>query len=69
MLAGTDAGTGVRDHVGVWDGGDSTAQSHSMGGGQRESEGTYTGTHTQRNVHANAALTLSDLPLKKCPEI
>ena len=63
LLAGTDAGTGVRGHVGVrgaillfsptmWAG---------FGGGKG---GTHTHTHTQehththRNVHANVAPTL-----------
>ena len=53
LLAGTDAGTGVRGRVGVW-GGDSAAGS---GGGETRDTHTHThtGTHT---VHADVAPTL-----------
>ena len=56
MLAGTDAGTGVRGHV----------------GGQGGRGGTHTHTHTQQHTHTGTYtrmlhLPFSDLPLKKCP--
>ena len=70
VLAGTDAGTGMRGHVGVWGGGDSAVQPHSTGGVQGGRGGTHTHTHrnththththrnTHRNIHANVAPTL-----------
>ena len=58
MLAGTDAGTGARGHVGV-PGGDSAVQPHSMGRVRGGEEGnTQEHTHTHRNVHANVAPSL-----------
>ena len=58
MLAGTDAGTGVRGHVGVWGG----ILLFSPYGWERSEEGhTGTHTHTHRNVHANVAPTLKAL--------
>ena len=69
MLAGTDAGTGVRGPVGCGGGFYCSVPQH--GRGQGESGGTHThtqeDTHTQRNIHANVALPFSELPLKKCP--
>ena len=56
LLAGTDAGTGVRGHVRLW-GGDfccSTPQYARGHGG--ETRDTHRNTH--RNVHANVAPTL-----------
>ena len=58
-LAGTDAGTGVRGHVGVW--GElccSVPQNGRGHGGEWRDTHTHTGTHTHRNVHANVAPTL-----------
>ena len=66
MLAGTDAGTGVRGHVWVWGGFYCSVPQYGWGEG--ESGGTHTGTHTgtyTRMLH----LPFSDLPLKKCPKI
>ena len=66
LLAGTDAGTGVRGHVRVW-GGNSTVQPHSMGGVMGGRRGTHTGTHTGTYTQM-LHLPFSDLPLKKkCP--
>ena len=53
MLAGTDAGTGLRAHVGVWGGFFSLA---AQDGGGQGGEG--------RRTHR---LPFSDLPLKECP--
>ena len=55
MLAGTDAGTGVGGHVGVW-GGESAVQPHSMGGAGGGEEG-HTQEHAQER-YANVAPTL-----------
>ena len=66
MLAGTDAGTGVRGHVGVWGGilRFSPTVWAGSGGERRDTHtGTHTGTYTQM-LH----LPFSDLPLKKCPK-
>ena len=66
LLAGTDAGTGVRGHVRVWGEFCCSAPQYGRGhGGGRG--GTHTGTHTgtyTRMLH----LPFSDLPLKKCPK-
>ena len=63
MLAGTDAGTGGRGHVGL--GGALCCSVHSMGGvGGRG--GTHTGTRRGTYTHM-LHLPFSDLPLKKCP--
>ena len=66
MLAGTEARTGVRGHVGGW--GAFCCSVPQYGRGQGESGGTHarthththrgTHTHTHRNVHANVAPTL-----------
>ena len=68
LLAGTDAGTGVRGHVGVW--GAILLFSPTMwagqGGGEeghtQEHTHTHTGTYT-RMLH----LPFSNLPLQRCP--
>ena len=59
MLAGMDAGTGVRGHEGVRGGGAFLPFSPTVwagSGGERRD--THRNTHTQRNVHANVAPTL-----------
>ena len=72
MLAGTDAGTGVRDHVGgvggillfsptVWAGLRGAEEGHTHTHTHTHTEETHTGTYT-RMLH----LPFSDLPLKKC---
>ena len=54
---GTDAGKGVRGHVGVGCG--ILLFSPTLWAGQGGAEGhTQEHTHTQRNVHANVAPTL-----------
>ena len=65
MLAGTDAGTGVRGHMGVRGGICCSAPQYGRGRGERRDThtGTHTGTYT-RMLH----LPFSDLPLKKCPK-
>ena len=62
MLAGTDAGTGVRGHVRVWGG-----ILLSMGGVREGRGGTHTGTHTGTYTQM-LHLPFSNLPLKKCPK-
>ena len=59
MLAGADAGPGVRGHVWEWGGGFGCS-APQYGRDQEESGGTHTHTHrgTHRNVHANVAPTL-----------
>ena len=67
MLVGTDAGTGVRGHVGVWGGILLFSPTVWAGSGGRAEGHTHrnTHTHTQRNVHANVAPTpLATYPLK-----
>ena len=66
LLAGMDAGTGVRGHVGVR--GQFCCSAPQCGRGKGGRGGTHTQehthtqrnthTHTQRNVHANVAPTL-----------
>ena len=64
MLAGTDAGTGVRGHVWVW-GGDSAVQSHSVGGVRGGEEGhTQEHTHTQERTRECCTYPLATYPLK-----
>ena len=68
LLAGTDAGTGVRGHVRVRGGGfccSAPQYGRGYGGDMRDTHRnthTHTGTYT-RMLH----LPFSDLPLKKCP--
>ena len=64
-LAGTDAGTGLRGHVGVWRG-DSAAQSHSMGGvrGGEEAD-TQEHTPTQERTRECCTYPLATYPLKR----
>ena len=62
MLAGTDAGMGVRGHVRVWGGILLFSPTVWVGSGGGE-EG-HTGTYT-RMLH----LPFNDLPLKKCPKL
>ena len=57
MLAGTDAGTGVRGHVRVWGEFCCSAPQYGQGHGG-ETRHTHRNTHTHRNVHANVAPTL-----------
>ena len=52
LLAVTDAGTGVRGHVGVWG---PTVWGAGSGGERRD---TQEHAHTERNLHTNVALTL-----------
>ena len=54
LLAGTDAGTGVRGHVGLW--GEFCCSAPQDRRGQGGRRGTHRNTH--RNVHANVAPTL-----------
>ena len=61
MLAGTDTGTGVRGHVGVW--GDSAAQPHSMGGVRGGEEG-HTQEHTQERTRECCTYALATYPLR-----
>ena len=65
LLAGTDAGTGVRGHIRVW--GKSAVQPHSLGGVMGGRRGTHTGTHTGTYTQM-LHLPFSDLPLKTCPK-
>ena len=60
LLAGTDAGTGVRGHVWMCGGGGFYCSVPQYGRGEGESRGRHTQehTHTHRNVHANVAPTL-----------
>ena len=63
LLAGTDAGTGVRGDVGVWGGGgfwcSAPQYGRGLGGDRRD---THRNTH--RNVHANVAPTLGKTYLR-----
>ena len=64
LLAGTDAGTGVRGHVRLWGGillFNPTVWAGSWRGDERHTQ-EHTGAYTQM-LH----LPFSDLPLKKCP--
>ena len=54
LLAGTDAGMGVRGHVRVWGAFCCSAPQYGWGQGGK---GGHTHTHTHRNVHANVAPT------------
>ena len=62
MLAGTDAGTGVRGHVRVC-GGDSAVQPHSMGGVRGGEEG-HTQEHTRERTRECCTYPLATHPLK-----
>ena len=65
MLAGTDAGTGVRGHVVVW-GEDSAVQPHNMGGVRGEEEG-HTHTHTHTGTHTGTYTQMLHLPFSDLP--
>ena len=67
MLAGTDAGTGVRGHVRVW-GGDSAVQAHSMVGVRGGEEG-HTQEHTQERTRECCTYPLATYPLKSARSI
>ena len=54
LLAGTDAGTGVRGHVRVW--GEFCCSAPQYGRGHGGRRGTHRNTH--RNVHAYVIPTL-----------
>ena len=59
-----DAGTGLRDHVGVWGGFLLFSPTVRVGsGGERRD----TQEDTQERAHKMLHLPFSDLPLKKCP--
>ena len=69
LLAGTGAGTGMRGHVGMWGGGHSAVQPHSMGRIRGGEEG-HTHTHTQEHIGTYRRmlhLPFSNLPFQKSP--
>ena len=68
MLGGTDAGTGVRGHVGVCGGILLFSPTVWAGlGGERRDRYRDTHAHTHRGTYTRMLhLPFSDLPLKKC---
>ena len=62
MLAGTDSGTGVRGHVGVWGGICCSALGGS--GGERRDTHRNTHTHTQERTRECCTCPLATCPLK-----
>ena len=66
LLAGTDAGTGVRGHVRVWGEFCCSAPQYGRGHGGGETRGTHRNTHTHREERTRKCCTypLATYPLK-----